>query len=227
MKKIFIAAGLFAGVFTAKAQTSCGIHADGIMSNFKATEDGVAINGKSRFSWKAGVVFGVPLTEHVSCMPQLNVLSKGGKIDQSSSESGVSYTLKGSEKLTYLELPINIVYNVGSAEEGGFFIGAGPVLSYGIGGKFDGTSTYTVFGTTQTEPYKGDVKFDGKKDASDDNQHLKAFEFGINAIAGYRLSNGFFVNAHYNLGLSNISPEDNSKFKNSYLGIGIGMFLTK
>jgi hypothetical protein len=79
------------------------------------------------------------------------------------------------------------------------------------------------------------VKFDGEKNDGDlqnpddipEEVHLKAFEFGGNVLAGYRFSNGLFIQANYNHGFSNISPDDNSKVKNKYFGLGIGYFFNR
>ena len=84
--------------------------------------------------------------------------------------------------------------------------------------------TQTFGGSTQSATESSNVKFDGKKNAQDEDAHYKGIEFGAGVIAGYRLASGLFINAQYNLGLSNVSPEDNSKMKNKYVGFGIGYF---
>ena len=231
MRKIFLAFSLFTiSAIGAHAQTSFGIHANGILASAKLEgpdDDGniQKIDAKNRFSYKFGVFAMLPLAETFSFMPQLNYLSKGGKIDESESQEvfGTTFTLdiEGDMKHSYLELPLYFVYNSFS-ETGGFFGGIGPVISYGLGGKEDITYTTRIGTDTNSESESFNVKFDGKKDATDNDSHYKALEMGAGVIAGYRLSNGLFINAHYNLGLSNVSPEDKSKLKNKYLGFGIG-----
>lgn len=232
MRKVILAFSLLTVSFIgAQAQTTFGVHANGILASMKGeykddNGDMQEYEGKNRFSWKGGLYASVPLTETFSFMPQLNLLSKGTKIDQTESVDffGTTYTvaLKGESKLTYLELPLYFVYNSYS-ETGGFFGGVGPVLGYGIGGKEKLTSTVTIGGDTQTESSDYDVKFDGKENNGSDNvSHYKGLEVGAGIIAGYRLSNGLFINAHYNLGLSNISPDADTKLKNRYVGFGIG-----
>ena len=233
MRKVFLAFGLITVSFiSANAQSSFGVHANGILANAKSEykdDNGQTVEqeGKNRFSWKAGVFASVPLSETFSFMPQLNLLSKGAKVDESGSEnilgSTYSWNIKGESKLTYLELPLYVVYN-SISETGGFFGGVGPVISYGMGGKVDATYTESFGGTTETTNESAKVKFDGKKNATDEYAHFKGLEVGAGIIAGYRLSNGLFINAHYNLGLSNIEPNDDSKLKNKYVGFGIGYF---
>jgi hypothetical protein len=49
-------------------------------------------------------------------------------------------------------------------------------------------------------------------------------ECGGNAFAGYKINNGVFVKASYNMGFSNLTPEDNVSLKTSYFGLRIGYF---
>jgi hypothetical protein len=132
-----------------------------------------------------------------------------------------------------LQLAPNFVYNF-EAGSGKVFVGAGPDMSFGIGGKYKGsftnTSTVNFPGfpattTTTTDNSDAKVKFDGKKDATDKDEHLKALDFGINVLAGYKLSNGAFISAGYTIGLSNISPFDKQTFKNSGFNIKLGYMI--
>ena len=226
MKKVFFALMFSAAAYAVNAQTSFGIHGNGIMATAKQeSDDQQDIDSKYRFSWKAGVVASLPLTEQISFMPQLSVLSKGAKFDESESIGDFSVNLKVEPKLTYVELPLNFVYHANTAEEG-FFVGLGPSISYGIGGKVKYDFNLSGFSSSG----ESDVKFDGEKNedqSSDDvpeQVHFKAFELGANVLAGYRLSSGLFIQANYNHGFSNISPDEGTKVRNSYFGLGIGYF---
>lgn len=216
-----------AGIATvATAQTSFGVQANGILASQSASESDVQL--KSMFSWKAGVVANIPLAQNISLMPQLNFVVKGSKFNYSGSEDfgGFSYsvTAKGNQKLNYLELPVYFLYNTGSNE--GFFGGIGPVFSLGLSGKASGSRTMSFNGNTQTDDLSSNIKFDGKKDAQDNDGHYKAFEFGGSVLAGYRLSNGLFFNLHYTAGLSNLTTdkENDGTLKNNYFGFGVGYF---
>lgn len=232
MKKIILllTVVLVATLFV-QAQVSIGVHGNVIGASMKNTEDGQDLDFDNRFSWKGGLVAQVPLSMNLYFMPQLNVLSKGGKLDISESfdVSGipVTETLKGNAKLNYLELPLNLVYSSGG-EEGGFFIGVGPSVGFGLSGEFEGDYIISAAGQEEREPFNVDMKFDGKKedelDPNDEAWHFKRFDFGANVIAGYQLSNGFFINAHYNHSFSDIDPNDGIETKNRYFGFGIGYF---
>jgi hypothetical protein len=231
MKKLVLAFMGMAFFGAVHAQHSFGIHANGIMSNYNGEyKDGnmtIKQDGKFKASWKAGIAANLLLVDNFVFMPQLNLLSKGTKIEDSGSETimGVpfTYTIDGKAEYTYLELPLYFMYS-SNGELGGFFAGLGPVLSYGLSGKEKSTYTINFGGSPSSETYDDKVKFDGKKDATDDLNHYKAFEFGGGLIAGYKTATGLFVNAHYHHGFSNISPETDTKYKNKYFGVGIGYF---
>ena len=203
MKKISILLVFFSICHIVNAQVQFGVHADGIIASQSIKVSGFKITSDSRFSWKAGLIASVPAAEQISFMPQLNLVNKGSKFNFDG--------LKTETKLTYIELPLNFVYN-----SNGFFGGVGPVLSYGMSG------TERMTDGTDTQEVK--IKFDGKEDGTDDYSHYKVFEFGGNLIAGYKLESGLFFNVHYNFGLSNIAPTSEGTAKNNYFGFGIGYF---
>ncbi|MBD0331112.1 MAG: PorT family protein [Chitinophagaceae bacterium] len=225
LKKIVLVSIFVMGMLSAKTQVTFGVHANGIMTTMEGKTEDEEANFKYRFSWKIGGLANIPLTDYISFMPQLNVLSKGAKVEESATEDifgdPETYSIKANFKLTYLELPLTVIYNSGDATMG-FFVGAGPSVSYGLGGEISGKVSYTYQGETETESFNSNVKFDGDENADDDDAHFKPFDFGAHIIAGYRLSNGLFINAHYNHGFSNVSPQDGTTIKNRYFGLGVG-----
>jgi hypothetical protein len=207
MKKnvVFLTLALVATTLTTYAQVSFGVKAGYSSSTISADDN----DGSSRLSgFHAGVIADLSLAESFSLQPQLLYSAKGVKfkdVDINENETKVSF------KLNYLELPVNFLYKpqVGA---GKLFVGAGPYLALGIGGKFEDVK----------------VKFDGKKaadlDETDDKIHAKALDAGANFLAGYELKNGLLFSINYSLGLTNFSP-DGDKSKNSYLGISVGYLL--
>src|SRR5688572_7755390 len=124
MKRLFFSMMLASAFSAVYSQASFGVHGNGIIANSKETEAEQDLDSKYRFSWKAGLVAQVPLTEQISFMPQLNVLSKGYKVDQSETFDfgGQETTIKveANAGLTYVELPLNFVYHANASEEGFF-----------------------------------------------------------------------------------------------------------
>jgi hypothetical protein len=235
MKKLFIVF-LVSAAYVSNAQTSFGIHAGAIAADMKETYDGEAdFNGKSRISFRAGVHANLPLSSSFSIMPQLNFVSKGTKIDESETidlfGNTYSYTAKGHIKMNFLELPVHFVYNQKMAGGNTFFIGAGPSFSYGLSGEGKIDVTENDNGTIDQFSEQRDIKFDGKDNATtnDEYAHYKAFEFGVGIIAGYQFGKSVFVNAQFNQGLSNINPDktDKGETKTMYIGLGVGFYFNK
>ena len=233
MKKLMLIAGLFTAT-ASFAQPSIGVHGNVIGASMtnksdEASEDEFG-DFKTRISWKLGLVAEIPVSDQFVFAPQLNLLSKGGKIDQSGSGDfgtgePVEFTLTGNVKMTYLELPLNFAFKSAN----GFFAGAGPVISYGLGGELDGEATVEFMGETASESFNADVVFDGKKleDVDDEDVHFKALEVGANVFVGYQLPSGISINLHYNHGFTNIDPNEGSESKNKYFGLGITYFFNR
>src|SRR4051812_35047614 len=103
MKKLFIASALLVAAFWGQAQIQLGVHADGILASQTAKASGIRVSTGNRISWKAGLVANLDITEQISFMPQLNLLSKGSKFEFS--QFGETY--RQVTKLNYIELPLN------------------------------------------------------------------------------------------------------------------------
>ena len=104
---------------------------------------------------------------------------------------------------------MNFVYNI-DTKGGEFFLGAGPAIGWGLGGKVkaSGESSDIHFGTSADDQFK-------------------ALELSANLLGGYKFNNGFFVSANYNPGLSDISNAEitDVAFHNHGFAIRIGMML--
>jgi hypothetical protein len=210
MRKIIFSTFLsVAAASIVNAQATFGIHAGGTLNTMETKSSGITYKGDAQIGWKVGGVANLPLSVNFAFMPQLNALAKNSKLEIT--ESG--FTAKETVKLTYLELPLNFVYT-----SNGFFAGVGPSIGFGLSGKYK----YEETGSPTEE---ADIKFDGKaNDGNDNNYHLKSIDFGGQILAGYKVPSGLFFIAHYNLGVSNISPDNDVTVKNKYFGVTIGYF---
>ena len=235
MKKLFVFIFAFAS-FTGQAQSKFGIHAGVISSDINETYDGESdFSFKPKISYRAGVHAKFPLSTTISIMPQLNYVSKAGRIDEEESMDmgGFVYTMKatGNSKMNFLELPVHFVYNTQMANGNTFFFGLGPSFSYGLSGEGKIDITVNSNGTIEEFHESAEYKFDGKdtETANDDYAHYKAFELGLSMIAGYHFSPNFFVNLNFNQGLNNINPDkiDKGKTKTMYVGLGFGYYFNK
>lgn len=203
MKKTFITAICFLFVCAVSAQkTSFGLTAGGTNSNFKFKSEGESVTGDSKMGMAAGLVVNSALSEKCSLLSGLQFVQKGTKMEVDDGGSTMSVDLNTN----WLEVPVNLVYNTGK-----FYIGAGPSLSFGIGGKWK-------------------VKFEGEEESENvnfgnsDDDDMKGFDFGANVVAGFQFTNGIFLAANFNQGFSNLAPGDSGdgSIKSHYFGLHLG-----
>jgi hypothetical protein len=234
MKKVFLFIAIAVVGKTVYAQTSVSLHGNILSSKISETyseDEGVPM--KSRIGYKGGVTANFPVSGTFSIMPQLSYVSKGAKVDFSETIDllgmSYSYTAKGFMRMSYLELPVHFVYNKEMVNGKKFFLGVGPSVSLGLGGKgklhlienFDGDKEETNFDIK--------VKFDGKENTDDELavEHYKRTELGLSVIGGLQLNDKLSVNLQFNQGISNINTSKNSKDKTRtyYFGLGLGFSL--
>ncbi len=194
--------------FSLSAQTSVGFNAGATFSNVTIKSGFISASPKSKTGITVGIAADAPLSANFSFQPVLNFVQKGYMIKDETGKETVNFN--------YLVVPLNFVYYTEKNE--GFFIGAGPSLAYGISGK----DKYTATGMPDDNQK---IKFGSAVD------EVKAFEFGVNGLAGYRLKGGFVISGNYNLGLSKLNNDDGSgdagTIKNKYFSIKIGYFLNR
>lgn len=215
MKKQILFLLLTASVVAASAQTGrFGITAGATFSSTVSKVEDETEDSETKPGFTVGLTGDLPLTENFSVRPGLYFTQKGGKAE------GTYGGFSGESKTTfnYIEVPLNFVYNA-PAGSGKFFIGLGPAIAYGIGGKTE----YKFSAGGYNQEGEENVNFGNNEDEDD----LKPFEVSGNILAGYELANGVFISANYNLGLSNlvINGNDNNSAKNRYFGIRLGYML--
>ena len=126
-------------------------------------------------------------------------------------QPGVLFSLKGSEgsyglltgtyKLSYIEIPLNLVYK-GLLGNGYVTLGFGPYIGYGI----MGNSTLAV-GPVSVET---DVEYTNVVESGDQYAatHFRPFDAGGNIFFGYEMAGGLFLQLNAQLGMLKINPED-------------------
>lgn len=178
-----------------KLGIKAGIAIANIGIEYNQTPDPAPGKSITKLGVAGGFFARMPLSKKICFQPELLMIGKGMK---EKDQYGSSYLYKTT--ITYLELPLNILYKPTTAKAS-FFIGGGPAPAFYIGNN--------AF-------YYGDGAF-------------KTFDFGINVLAGYEIPIGFSFNLHYTHGLSNISKDQGTngnpysvKMKNRCFGLMIG-----
>ena len=152
--------------------------------------------------------------------PGISLQGKGSKMEDSWQGSLVSTSLH----IISIEIPLNAVYYIPTGALGSVFVGAGPYVGYAITGrskaKWSGIDVGDVDSGVYDSPNGSrsrDIDFSG------DDKVMKRLEAGVNFLIGYKLSNGFLINAGYGLGLTNLSAASLlSGYSNRVLSFGAG-----
>jgi len=104
----------------------------------------------------------------------------------------VKVSISGTQTYQYLELPLNMLYNI-KTKPGKIFIGGGPYMGYLL--SVTGKRNTTVNGVnTYTETNY----------AIGGNGNFKRTDFGVNALTGITFKNGLLFNVSYSYGFTNI-----------------------
>ena len=220
--KMLLVAGLLILIgYSAKAQeegVSFGIRAGFNMQNFNGKDpagDKLELNLVPRFH--AGVVVEIPIAPEFYFQPGLLYTTKGAKSDEFLGTASAEFNL------SYLELPLSFVYKP-QLGDGYFFLGFGPYVSYGIGGK----AKFNIANVS----FESNIEFENDYEIEDpppqDRKYFKPLDFGGNIFFGYELKNGISLQLNAQLGLAKINSDNTAvpaldpEFRNTGFGLSLG-----
>ncbi|TDS12456.1 porin family protein [Sphingobacterium paludis] len=207
MKKILLSLGaallLAAG---AQAQTSWGLKAGLNLGKYSGLSSGYSDLQKMNPSFYVTGFADLPVAPQFSIQPGVSLQGKGSKLSGSIAGFDGTNTINTMS----IEIPVNAVYWI-PAGSGNVFLGAGPYIGFNVSGK-EKNRGETEFGSGDIET---DINFGGADD------EMKVIDAGANFMAGYKLSNGFLINAGYGLGLTSLYNTENKR-SNRVLSFGVG-----
>jgi hypothetical protein len=166
-----------------------------------------------------GAVAEINLIKNLNLKTGLQITQKGYTSVEGNA-IGPYYWYRNSS-ITYLEIPVDVVYNFLSSKTFKFFIGTGPIVSIGLFGKgnfvFKGTDGA---GLLHTQESSGNQPF--KKTG------YKRMDLGADFLTGIQFHK-IIVTANYNQGLINILNYDQGiqTTKNKSFAFTVGYFIGK
>jgi hypothetical protein len=207
MKKALLLFSLIGLINFSFAQSvSFGVKAGVNFSNISSSGGGLTLTTSNTTGLHVGAVADIGFA-NLSLQPGILYSTKGG-----SSNFGSG----GADKLTlnYVEVPVNLLYNI-PVGIGKVFIGGGPYVALGVSGKstLSGTATSTGSGSESQNITFGSASGD-----------VKNPDFGVNLLGGFRFKSGLSFSAGYGIGLANLSNESGASTKNNVLSFSIGYF---
>jgi len=136
--------------------------------------------------------------------PGISILGKGVKAYQNAQTDIIT--------LTYLDIPVNVVYRFNVRRMGKLFAGAGPYIGWGLSGNDQNETTNVTSGQAVT---------------FGDTEDYKKVEYGGNFTGGLELNNHLTFNLNYAFGLNNIAADQTLaagtiSVKNRIFSMGLG-----
>ena len=183
-----------------------------------------------------GLFAEIKFNDKFSVQPELLYSVQGGKYEVSEAGTDVifgmplDYKIDGilKWKLHYINVPVMAKYYVVPS----FALEVGPYIGFNV--KSEWKSEYNSSFT-----FEGETEVSSGSDTEKMKKGTNAVDFGLGFGASYNIVNGLFVNARYNLGLSNVgkdfteveTDEDGTiyetkikadKLKNGVIQVGVG-----
>ena len=217
MKKMTLVAIALCLGMAGFAQVKFGVQAIGTLSDASVkVTDQLDFSKETNITPGGGLVAEFDLGETVSLRTGINYLQHRLTLD---SKNDPDFQATAENRLHYLQLPVNVLYNVPVGTHT-FFVGAGGFINYGISGESVQTIRETELDGSVTVSKETLKAFNKTEDNGAD---LKRVDAGVGALVGIRLSSGIFANIGYQLSLTN-SSRDEGSYKNRGLQLGVGYF---
>ncbi|MCW5520763.1 PorT family protein [Aureitalea sp. L0-47] len=205
MKKILMLAAI--AVFSLAT-----VQAQGVSFGAKAGVNFATIGGDEtddidgRTGFYVGGVVEIPVNDFFSVQPEVVYSAQGAKTKFSETILDETFSGESTVKLDYINIPIIGKFYVVE----GLSLEAGPQIGFNI----NAMDEFEVSGLGMSESGEEDI-----------SEFVSGTDFAIAAGASYKLPNGLFFSARYNVGLSDINddPEfDDISNQNNVIQLGAG-----
>lgn len=186
-----------------------GINMSTFNQNFKDSDDESDLTFK--FGQSIGGIVNIQIADFLAFQPSLSIINKGTAADLSEWD-GDGYTYDGYNRMriTYLEMPLNIVFVIDFGSSSLQFF-TGPYFALAIAGNLKWDYTWTYQGDTEIE--KGDKKIKFKNEVGENDWEegiagfLRPLDVGMNLGVGFQI-NHLLLNMGYSIGFANLQPDD-------------------
>jgi hypothetical protein len=209
MRLFCICTALFAA-FSSDAQTGAQVRGGVNLSNVTVSPNGGVDRANQLVNFQAGIIGDLSLGGTISFQPGLLVTGKGSKVENGTAGQAGYY--KQTFNPLYLEVPANLVLKAPLGSTSKFFVGAGPYIAMGIGGKTKTEGTRLVTGNYS---FERNITF-SNDDPTTFNQEegtglgvVRRFDYGLNGTAGIE-GKSMVLSVGYGLGMAKLqSGTDN------------------
>jgi hypothetical protein len=183
----------------AQAQIGYGFEVGFNMSDYNIKSNGNIRKTNFKNGGRAGILADIPINEDFVFQPGVYYVTNGFHVDLP-----LGYE---RYKINTFELPLNVQYAIGDADNNHIFVGAGPFLAYNRDGKFN---IHSGFVDSERRILTG---------ASPAND-IRSLDIGAGVNVGYRLPMGLFVRLRAQMGFRNLAPKNTTGDDNKMRSMG-------
>lgn len=208
MKKLVALLSIVCILSIIQSNAQVGIQAGAVASPYEAFVPYDSLDKVSgAIGFTAGVFYKYWVTDHLSVQPALNLINK--RWWEELDDGGEFYITRVS--MNYLELPVQVVFTTNKTR--GFFVGAGPTLLVGLGGK-------------RTVTHNDNIIENDKLKIGSANAPEKSLTLALNAMVGYTFKH-FSVGLNYNKGITNQPVNDGDQGNVSHITLRVSFLFGK
>lgn len=221
---------LFLGLASfSNAQSNVRIQAGVNLANISVTENGSVDDANRLSRFQVGLIGDVHLGNILYFQPGVLFTGKGAKVQHGN--EGENGYFKQSFTPNYIEVPANVLVKAPLGKASSIFVGAGPYLGIGVGGKTK-TEGQTILGGQYNIERKIEFSNDDPTTLTEEEGAgfgiVKRFDYGLNGTAGIE-GKSIVLGVSYGYGLAKLqsgagNTEGNSN-KNRVLSFTVGFKL--
>jgi hypothetical protein len=222
--------GLRAGLNLGQLQTVKD-YSDSYEGNYQSETSNTTDNTGNLIGFHVGAVVDIKILEFLYFQPGIMLSLKGGE-EKEESEERESYSgynryyyreTKSSVALWYIDVPLMLSLKGTLANDLALRVNLGPYLGFGLFGKYEYERVRRE-DDSGPEKESREIKNVFAPTAIEKAEGFKGFErlnFGVGLGAGVEYTSLYF-GLNYNMGLANMSKEDNGGLYESTFGLTIG-----
>jgi hypothetical protein len=186
------------------------------LANVSVTENGRVDKANQLTSFQVGILTDIKLgSSMLSLQPGILYTGKGSKVQKGT--AGQAGYFKQTFNPQYLEVPLNLLVKAPIGSSSRFFVGAGPYVAMGIGGK---TKTEGTRALTGDYSFERDITFSNDDPTTFDQEEgtglgvIRRFDYGLNGTAGIE-GKSVVLGVNYGMGLAKLQSGTNNNADNN------------
>lgn len=197
---------LLISTVSVKAQTiRAGINA----ANISIANDGSVDDNKIYASFQVGITGDIKLAPMLYLQPGILFTGKGAKSQAGNTTDATYY--RATTNPFYVEVPLNLVFKTPNKVGPRLFVGAGPYLAVGVGGKnkAEGKFLGVAFNSEKSIEWSNDDPGTTNYEEGAGYGIMKRFDYGLNLTAGIEAKN-IVLGLGYGHGFAKLQSGDGS-----------------